>query len=351
MNRPSRMGSAGFTLVEMAVVITLIAIVMTLGLRLLQATQENAAWSETKLKQERIKVALISFLRTNGRLPCPNSVAPWDGAEDTPCLLNAGRGIVPWQALGLTVGDVQDGWRNFFSYRVANKTPATSSNWTLTTGATAFTISELTAPLITFTLQERDPTGVLGATVVPNPVVMLISHGKNGSGARTLRGTLIAAPTGADELANAGAASTSFVSRAPTDVAAAAGGIFDDVVASMNPRDLLQPLVDDKTLKGSITSYYREQAMQQVALSSCTPPLVAPSLLAIQPSVGNGTIAYTCPVGAGYFCRTATPMSIATPPTPAAQRLYQLSLFGAAPADVTYGQLLAAFAGISTRCP
>ena len=86
-----------------------------------------------------------------------------------------------------------------------------------------------------------------------------------------------------------------------------------------------------------------------MALSSCTPPLVAPGFLAIQPPIGNGTITYTCPVAAAYFCRTATPVSNAS--TPAVQRLYQLSLFGAPPVDVSYGQLLAAFAGISTRCP
>jgi hypothetical protein len=37
--------------------------------------------------------------------------------------------------------------------------------------------------------------------------------------------------------------------------------------------------------------------------------------------------------------------------TAPAKRLYQLSMFGAAAADVTYAQLLAAFPGISTRCP
>jgi prepilin-type N-terminal cleavage/methylation domain-containing protein len=246
--------AAGFTLVEMAVVVTLMAIVLTMGLRLLSATRDSAAWSETKVKQERIKGALLAYLRTNGRLPCPNSVAPWDGAEDTPCLVNAGRGIVPWQALGLSMGDVQDGWSNFFTYRVANRTPATSSNWTLTAGATAFTLGELGTPLTAFTLRERDAAGVLGAAVVPNPVVMIISHGKNGAGARTVRGTVLPAPTGVDELANATVASTSFVSRTPTEVAAATGGAFDDVVASMSPRDLLQPLVDDKTLKGSTPS-------------------------------------------------------------------------------------------------
>ena len=348
-NQAARNRSLGFTLVEMAVVVTLMAIFMTLGLRLLRATQESAAWSDTKAKQERIKVALVSFLRTNGRLPCPNSVAPWDGAEDTPCLVNAGRGVVPWRALGISVGEVQDGWSNFFTYRVANRTPASSSNWTLTAGATAFTLNELTTPLTTFTLQERDAAGALGPAIAPNPVVMLISHGKNGSGARTLRGTVIAAPTGADELANAGVASTTFVSRTPNEVAASTGVIFDDVVAYMAPRDLLQPLVDDKTLKGSTQAFYREQALQQVALASCTPPLLAPSLLAIQPSVGNGAITYTCPPGAVYSCRYGTPVSNAS--TPAAKQLYQLSMFGAAAADVTYGQLLAAFPGISARCP
>jgi hypothetical protein len=248
------------------------------------------------------------------------------------------------------VGDVQDGWSNFFTYRVANATPAPSSNWTLTTGATAFTLNELTTPLLTFTLRQRDTAGVLGVAMAPSPVVVIISHGANGSGARTSRGTtVIAAPAGVDELANSGAASTSFVTRTPTDVAAATGGIFDDIVAYMTPRDLLQPLVDDKTLKGSTSAFYREQALQQVALASCTPPLAAPSLVAVQPSVGNGSITYTCPVGAGYLCRSGTAVSNAT--TLPTATLYQLSMFGVAAANVTYAQLLAAYPGISTRCP
>ena len=78
----------------MAVVVVLMGIMMTLGLRMLQATQNNAAWSETKLKQERIKVALISFLRTNGRLPCPDSALPPTGVEPAACLVNAGRGVL-----------------------------------------------------------------------------------------------------------------------------------------------------------------------------------------------------------------------------------------------------------------
>lgn len=248
--------SAGFTLVEMAVVVLLIGIVLTMGLGMMRSTQENAAWSETRLKQDRIKVALIGFFRTNGRLPCPDSTLPPTGAEPAACLVNAGRGVLPWKVLGLSVGDVQDGWSNFFTYRVANRTPASSQNWTVKAGATAFSLRELTAPLATFTLQERSDAGVLGAALVPNPVVVLISHGKNGAGARTVRGTaLLPAPVGADELANATAGSTSFVMRTPTTVTAAPGGAFDDVVAYMTPNQLFQPMLDDKTLIGVCSAY------------------------------------------------------------------------------------------------
>lgn len=247
---------AGFTLVEMAVVVVIMGILLTMGVRMLQATQNNAAWSETRLKQERIKVALIGFLRTNGRLPCPDAALPPTGASPPACLGNLGRGVVPWQVLGLSVGDVQDGWANFFTYRVANNAPATSSNWTVKAGATSFTITELTVPLASLTLRERSDAGVLSAAITPNPVVMIISHGKNGAGARTLRGAaVIPLPVGADELANANTASTSFVMRSPTDVAGAAGGIYDDVVAYMTPNHLLQPMLDDKTLKGVCAAY------------------------------------------------------------------------------------------------
>ena len=340
---------AGFSLIEMAVVLVVMSIAMGLGLSLLRANQEKAAWNETKSKQERIKVALITYLRTNGRLPCPNSVAPWDGAEDTPCLVNAGRGILPWQALGLSVGDVQDGWANFFTYRVANRTPGTSSNWTITSGVAPFSIAELTVPLTTFTLQQRDSAGVLAPALTPNPVVIILSHGKNGAGARTVGGTVNAAPVGADEIVNTTTASTSFVTRTPNDVTGSTGGVFDDLVAYLTPSDLLQPLVDDKTLKGSTVAYYTEQAIQQVALTSCTPPLVAPTLTAVQPSVGNATITYTCPANPAYSCRSVTAVSNAS--TAPAKQLYQLSMFGAAAQDVTYANLVAAFPGIATRCP
>ena len=336
----------GFSLLELAVVIAAVSVLMTMGLGLMRAKQESAAWSETKLKQEKIKIAIGNFLRNNGRLPCPNNVTPWDGAEDTPCLAALGRGVLPWLALGLGRGDVQDGWGNFISYRVANRTPVTASNWTIIAGATAFTLEELKAPLPAITVQERSLAGALG-TITNNAVVVLISHGKNGLGARTVGGTLNVAPVGTDELANATPTSVSFVTRTPTEVVGATG-FFDDIVAYMTPQDLLQSLVDDKTLRGRSRDNYADLAMQQVALSSCTPPLVAPTFLAIQPNIGNGLITYTCPVNVAYSCSTATAVSnVGTAP---GKQLYQLSVFGT-PYIVTYGNLVSALPTIASRCP
>ena len=109
----------GFSLVELAVVLVLIGIVMTMGLKMVTATLENASYSETKSKQELIKVALIGFLRTNGRLPCPDnsgSAVVASGVEVSPCHGTAadGYGVVPWITLGIPRDSVVDGWGNYF---------------------------------------------------------------------------------------------------------------------------------------------------------------------------------------------------------------------------------------------
>lgn len=254
----------GFTLAEMAVVVLIMGITLSMGLKMVTANLDNSAYSETKSKQERIKLALIGYLRTNGRLPCPNSMAPWDGGEDRPdntpgtgaspattCLGNSGRGVVPWQVLGLSREATLDGWGNFFTYRVANNTPggATGSNWTIRGGTNAFDIGELTTSPITLTITERDESGAPG-TPITNGIIVIVSHGKNGLGARTVKGTTNSAPTGGtDEATNATLNSTAFIRRAVSEVQAPTIGAYDDLVAYMTPQDLLQPLISEGTLK------------------------------------------------------------------------------------------------------
>lgn len=243
----------GFTLVEMAIVLFLIGITMSMGLKMVTATLDNGAYSETKSKQERIKMALIGYLRTNGNLPCPDSssnISTGLASSAVPCTASAtdpaannGYGVVPWLTLGLSRDTVQDGWGNYFTYRVANG--VSSKNWTLKTG---FDINELTSPHDALTIQEPDATGTLVDTT-KQAVVVILSHGKNGFGAKTVKVPSRMAITGAGtgETTNATTGSSTFVRRP-----VAADGAYDDVVAYMTPQDLLQPLVTEGTLKACI---------------------------------------------------------------------------------------------------
>ncbi len=264
---------SGFTLIEMGVVIVLMGILMSLGLRTLRATQDSASLSETKSKQDRIKIALISFLRSNGRLPCPDVAAVPTGIEAAAGCGTAaqGYGVLPWASLGLAREAAVDGWSSFFTYRVATANPAgaapatplvprapnAAQNWTKKTVA-GFNIGSLTSPtsggFLSLQIDQRNTAGVM-TTVAYNAVAVVYSHGKTGGGAKTIAGTTIAAPTGADELVNNNPALSRFIVREFTENPGAAGGIYDDVVAFISPQDLLQPMLDDKTLKGVCSTY------------------------------------------------------------------------------------------------
>ena len=307
-----KVNHSGFTLAEIAIVLAIIGIAMTMGLKMLTATLENGAISETKAKQERIKLALVSFMRSNGRLPCPDLKLALDGVEAPACYVSAtaippipatlaanraaGSGVVPWATLGLDRQAVLDGWGNYFTYRVANfwpqpltapvdpATPVTvggvnpplhlynNHNWARTDGfdIRSFTPnSAASAPTLTnpryatLTIQTR-LTPAAGLTDESRTAVaVILSHGKNGLGARTTRPVAVAAlPASAvapDERNTGTPGAITFVRRALNEVAFDAtnnpGGPIDDVVAYLTPQDLLQPLINDKTLLGQCRAY------------------------------------------------------------------------------------------------
>ncbi len=257
----------GFTLAEIAIVLAVIGIAMTMGLKMLTATLENTAISETQAKQERIKLALVSFLRSNGRLPCPDTATPATGNEVTSCIASVeGYGVPPWQTLQLSRDAVLDGWGNFFSYRVANTQPvAVLRNWTSRTPiGTAFDINELTTPNAALIIQERAAPAAALTQITDRAVFVILSHGKNGLGALTTRGAArVPRPTVAvalDENTNGTVGARTFVRRAfnerpqdavpPVPPPVNPGGPFDDLVAYMTGQELLRSLATEKTLFG-----------------------------------------------------------------------------------------------------
>ncbi|MET3120449.1 prepilin-type N-terminal cleavage/methylation domain-containing protein [Oxalobacteraceae bacterium GrIS 2.11] len=243
----------GFTLAEMAIVIVLVGILLTLGLKMTTATLNNTAYSQTASKQAQIKIALINYLRSNGRLPCPDTAAVPTGAEVKPCSASAAasNGVLPWVALQLSRDAVQDGWGNLFTYKVANGLAPIAENWTATTGPVPvpFDITQLGTPSVAMTIRQGDGVNPL-TTITTNAVVVIISGGKNGFGAKTILGVLNTAPPAAnvDETTNATKASTSFVVRPYTDKPGSTGGPFDDLVVYLLPQDLLQPLTTEQTI-------------------------------------------------------------------------------------------------------
>lgn len=66
---------SGFTLIELAVVITIIALISGMGLVATSGIVESAKLSNTQKKMDEIENALMSFRIANNRLPCPSNAA------------------------------------------------------------------------------------------------------------------------------------------------------------------------------------------------------------------------------------------------------------------------------------
>ncbi|TPW17496.1 MAG: hypothetical protein FD130_639, partial [Halothiobacillaceae bacterium] len=260
----------GFTLAEMAIVVVIGSILLMAGVKVLTVQMESAAYSATRSKQETIKQALSTYLGNNRRLPCPDTrngngpgggppggpsftpALPPDGVENratagnttTNCAANFG--VLPYTTLGLEREIALDGWGNFFSYHLYSTVP---NNWELTASFADTNTGGLT-------INDKDAAGV-PVTLTNTAVVALVSHGKNGTGAFTIKGTRVALPVAAtnqDELENTNSiANAIYYKREYSDNAAIAGGAFDDLVMFVTAEDLIAPLWREGTLRTSAT--------------------------------------------------------------------------------------------------
>src|SRR3546814_18113644 len=64
---------AGFSLVEMAVVVVILGLVLGALLLPLQAQRNQVFQSQTETTLETARRALLGFAKVNGRLPCPST--------------------------------------------------------------------------------------------------------------------------------------------------------------------------------------------------------------------------------------------------------------------------------------
>lgn len=118
----------GFSLVELAIVLVIVALLIGGMLVPLSAQREIQRSNETQRKLSEIKEALLGFAVINGRLPCPTTTTdPANanyGIEDAACI-NI-EGYLPWKSLGVEEIDAwgskrtasADPFYGFWRYRV-----------------------------------------------------------------------------------------------------------------------------------------------------------------------------------------------------------------------------------------
>ena len=246
-SRGNCMRASGFSLVEIAVVLVIIAILVTaVGIPLASQLDQQRT-IDTQKQLENIKEAIYGFAMANGRLPCPATSA---GGTEAPvgggtCTTNSG--FVPGITLGLSgldsAGFVVDGWRDGLDARriryavrslftvppdlapPAPCDPALTRVLTKAGEMRTATMDCLAQPTVNLlTVNTTIITGALpgictSSALTTKAPFVIFSLGKNG----------LTTGTGPNETTNQGTNAVIFISNTPT-VAASCAGEFDDIV-------------------------------------------------------------------------------------------------------------------------
>lgn len=225
-----RSRNAGFTLVELAIVLIIVSL-LTGGLMMsLSAQVQQRQRSETQQQLTDIRDALLGYAASHSALdgkpyfPCPDTDG--DGLENrngNNCTNASGQ--LPWGDLGL--GN-QDAWGNRFDYRVHNNLSRNDMGFTLTTISSSTNLMKVCEQLASCT----QPL----ASSLP---LVVFSHGPNGLGAVTSQNANLPAATGADEVENNNA-DPIFVFHPPTPPGT---NEFDDLVIWLSPNILYNRMI------------------------------------------------------------------------------------------------------------
>lgn len=243
-----RQRQAGFTLIEMAMVLMIVALLLGGLLPTISSQAEQRHENDTRKQLDEIQQALIGYAIINGRLPCP-ATSTSNGAESPAGGGNCTtfyNGFVPAATLGLSsasnAGLVLDSWGNPIRYAITNVS-ATVSGFN---GGTAFNVFSFPGGIGAVGISNLSPnllvcasaTGISGSScggagnsLTTNGVpAVIFSTGKDGPPG-----------SGIDEQANLDNNQT-FVSHAPSP-SGAANGSFDDIIIWMSPNVLVNRMV------------------------------------------------------------------------------------------------------------
>lgn len=264
----------GFTLVEMAIVLAIVALILGGGLTILSAQQDQRRVEDTNARLSDAQEALIGFAIAYGRLPCPSdptiasgtATAGQEYTSGAGSALTCGNvtgtgtsqtawGVLPWATLGISETDA---WGHRFTYQVSSiyadaigsNTLGADNNPSLSPqcGSANLCTPPGNPQFSSFALCSCGGLNILSAatggtniaTFVPAAIV---SHGANGLGAYLPSGQrILPVPVATTNEGDNADNDSNFVSHSLA-TAAETGGYFDDQVIWLSQYTLFNRMV------------------------------------------------------------------------------------------------------------
>ena len=128
LNKATTYSNAGFTLVEMAIVMVIIGLVMLTVFPALNAVRTANERSLTQNNLHSLMLATAAYVQASGCLPCPASagvvgvnfgkVGTTNNVACGACSGTAAEGIPPFASLGIPSTTAHDGWGHWITMRV-----------------------------------------------------------------------------------------------------------------------------------------------------------------------------------------------------------------------------------------
>jgi|tagenome__1003787_1003787.scaffolds.fasta_scaffold20677748_2 prepilin-type N-terminal cleavage/methylation domain-containing protein len=240
--------SHGFTLTELAVVMTILALLLATGMMTLSAQTEARNNEEAARRINAAVDALVGFAITNRRLPCPaspNTTGDEDPIAGTGACTTWYGGFVPGKTIGLQPTDSQgyavDPWGNRLRYAVANlitgctgtsTTPHFTSAANLKANGVSCRPNDLDICQSSTGINAVSCNTATRVASAQTIAFIVFSTGKNGA---------VAAGYGPDEIANTDGDRV-FVTRT-YGTSETGGGAFDDVMVVVPAGVLYSKLV------------------------------------------------------------------------------------------------------------
>lgn len=177
MKMPKAASSRGFTLIELAVALVVVALVLGSILVPLTSQVQQRKIGDTQKALQEIKDALTGFAIINGRLPCPDTdtdpAAAGYGIEEATCAATvAAEGYLPWKTLGVTDLDA-------FGVKRTSAASPRIGDWRYRVDRNFAVAFSLTTPFSTDSLSIVDSAGNALTTTTERPIAIVFSAGPN----------------------------------------------------------------------------------------------------------------------------------------------------------------------------